>query len=144
LAIDIGAQRKLINNLNIGLAMRNLGPKMKFISEGYDLPLTLAIGAGLTIGGITLALDTNYEIIDENLKISFGTEYMPLQFITFRGGYFLSALQKSVSTNDDLFEQKDGLGGGLGLNISNYSLDYAIVPYEELGTTQRISLQISF
>jgi hypothetical protein len=142
LAIDIGAQRKLINNLNIGLAMRNLGPKMKFISEGYDLPLTVAIGAGLTIGGITLALDTNYEIIDENLKISFGTEYMPLQFISFRGGYFLNALNNAG--NKDLFEQKDGLGGGLGLNISNYSLDYAIVPYVDFGTTQRVSFILEF
>lgn len=145
IAVDIGFQRKIIGNLNLGITVRNLGPKMKFISERYNLPLTLGIGTGLTIGGITLAFDTNYEVVDENLKFSFGTEYLPVQFLSLRGGYCFNALKNATSSNDEtLFDLKDGLGGGIGLNILNYNLDYAIVPYSDFGTTQRISFIIKF
>jgi hypothetical protein len=144
IAIDLGIQRKLTNNLNFGTTIRNLGPKMKFISEGFNLPLTLGVGTGLTIGGITLALDTNYEVFNKSMKFSFGTEYLPLQFVSLRGGYFINALKGTTMDSKNLFDPKDGLGGGVGLNISNYSFDYAVVPYSDLGTTQRISVLASF
>jgi long-subunit fatty acid transport protein len=143
-AVDIGLQRKVTGNLNLGISVRNLGPKMKFISEGYNLPLTFVSGVGLNLGGITIAFDANYEVIDENLKFSLGTEYVPMQFLSLRGGYFLNAVKSSVDDDSDMFDPKNGLGGGLGLNILDYNLDYAVVPYSELGTTQRISFQIGF
>lgn len=144
IAVDIGLQRKITDSLNFGVTVRNLGPKMKFIQEGYNLPLTLGIGTGLTIGGVTLALDANYEIIDENLKLSFGTEYLPIQFLALRGGYFLTAIHNTAISDNELFEPKNGLGGGIGINVLNYNLDYAVVPYSDLGTTQRISFVVSF
>lgn len=145
IAVDVGLQRKLSENLNLGITLRNLGPKMKFIAEGYNLPLTLGIGTGLTIGGITLALDTNYEIIDRNVKLSFGTEYLPVQFLSLRGGYCFTALPNAAqSKNSGPFEFKEGLGGGVGINVLSYNLDYAIVPYSDLGTTHRISLVVDF
>ena len=144
-AVDLGLQRKLTNNLNLGLNLRNLGPNMKFIEESYNLPLSMGLGAGLNFGGVTLALDTNYEIIDRNMELSFGTEYAPIRFIALRGGYLISALKNTSNNNmGEVFKTKDGLSGGMGINVLNYSLDYAVVPYSDLGTTQRLSFLIGF
>src|SRR3989339_2005738 len=39
-AVDIGTQYDTsINNLKLGLSFQNIGPKMTFIQEGYNLPL---------------------------------------------------------------------------------------------------------
>ena len=144
-AVDLGLQQKLTNNLNLGLSLRNLGPNMKFIEESYNLPLSMGLGAGLNFGGVTLALDTNYEIIDRNMELSFGTEYAPIRFIALRGGYLISALKNTSNNNmGEVFKTKDGLSGGMGIRVLNYSLDYAVVPYSDLGTTQRLSFLIGF
>lgn len=142
-AVDIGLQREITPNMNLGFTLKNLGPKMKFISEGYDLPLLMGLGSSLTIGGITLAFDTNYNVVDKNINVSCGMEYLPIQILSLRGGYFLNAL-KETSQIEEVFTPKNGLGGGVGINIFNYCLDYAVVPYSDLGTTQRISLIAGF
>src|SRR3989339_1567203 len=140
-SVDLGLQQKLTGNLNLGLNLRNLGPNMKFIEESYNLPLSMGLGAGLNFGGVTLALDTNYEIVDRNMNLSFGTEYAPIRFIALRGGYLISALRNTSNNNmGEVFKTKDGLSGGMGIRVLNYSLDYAVVPYSDLGTTQRLSI----
>ncbi len=152
IAIDMGIQKKITDNINLGIVVRNFGPGIKFIKEKYNLPLTLGTGAGLTIGGVTLSLDTNYEINDKNIKLSFGTEYLPVKFLSLRGGYLIKfKMQKSkIKMNQNEIKMQneelnhDGLGGGIGINVLNYSLDYAVVPYSELGTTQRISFIVKF
>ena len=144
IAVDIGAQRKLGNIFSLGAAVKNIGPQMKFIDEGYSLPLTAGFGAGVSLGGITLACDMDYEIVDKNLKLSFGTQYMPLQFLSLRGGYFINALKGLSDQSNDIFDLRNGLGGGLGINLLGYSLDYAVVPYVDFGNTQRISLSAKF
>lgn len=145
IAIDLGVQKQISNIFNTGIALRNLGPQMSFITEGYNLPLTLSVGSGITIGGINIGLDTNYEIIDKKLKVSFGTEYVPLQFLSLRGGYFFNLLNEITGLSDnDISEPKDGFGGGIGIKVMKYSFDYAVVPYVDFGTTQRISLTAKF
>jgi len=39
---------------------------------------------------------------------------------------------------------KSGLGGGIGIKVLGYNLDYVFVPYAELGTTQRVSFSAKF
>lgn len=144
IALDMGLQKSVISNLNMGISLRNLGPNMRFISESYSLPLTFALGTSYRIGGVSIGFDTNYEIIDENIKVFFGTEYLPVQFLSIRGGYCVNALSSISGRDSEVFEVKDGLGGGVGLNILSYSIDYAIVPYVDFGNTHRISLIARF
>ncbi|MBN2408057.1 MAG: PorV/PorQ family protein [Elusimicrobia bacterium] len=144
-AVDLGLQRELGSGLSLGVAVRNLGPGMKFISETYSLPLTFSFGTGLVIGGIRLGADTSWEAADGNVKLAFGTEYLPVQFLSLRGGYFLNALRSAVEPDKEkLFSRKNGLGGGIGVKVLGYRLDYAVVPYAELGTTQRMSFLFQF
>ncbi len=143
-AVDAGIHKNLSaisKNLNLGIALKNLGPKMKFINEGYSLPVTLSSGLGYTYGALTLSVDADYEPIDENFKVSLGTQWQPIPYLSVRGGYFLNLLKSATESQYEAFSlPTKGLGGGLGLNISEYSLNYAVVPYSDLGTTQRVSI----
>jgi long-subunit fatty acid transport protein len=47
----------LIPHLKAGVVVENIGPQLKFISEGYDLPASISAGVGYTLGPLLLALD---------------------------------------------------------------------------------------
>jgi hypothetical protein len=46
LAFDFGLLTHLPYPLQLGFSIRNFGPRMKFINEGYSLPLVVAFGLG--------------------------------------------------------------------------------------------------
>ena len=141
-AIDIGTlYNTAIKNLTVGFSFQNLGPKMTFISEGYNLPLTATLGAGYNIkNAITVALDIKQKIYDNKTEISFGTEYTPINLLALRVGYLKSLNPEDVSKIADF----KGLGGGLGLRVLNFSTDYAFIPYGDLGNTHRMSFSVKF
>ncbi|MDO8735238.1 MAG: PorV/PorQ family protein [Elusimicrobiota bacterium] len=140
-AVDIGSLYHFTAlPLTAGFSFQNLGPKMTFISEGYNLPLTATLGAGYNIkNAITLALDIKQKIYDKKTEISFGTEYTPITPLALRVGY-LKSLNSKFSTLNDF----KGIGGGLGLRVLNFSTDYAFVPYGDLGNTHRISFTVKW
>ncbi|MFA5780107.1 MAG: PorV/PorQ family protein [Elusimicrobiota bacterium] len=141
-AIDIGTLYNTgIKNLTAGLSFQNLGPKMTFISEGYNLPFTATLGAGYNIkNAITVALDIKQKIYDNKTEISFGTEYTPITPLALRVGYLKSLNPEDVSKISEF----KGIGGGLGLKILNFSTDYAFIPYGDLGNTHRVSFSVRF
>ena len=144
-AIDAGYLKELSENVNIGVALRNIGPKMTFLSTGYNLPLTASAGLGFSKWNLMAITDINYEIIDEKLKLSVGLEYTIFKLMAFRIGYFRDVIRNDFGSEDsNLFKQKNGLSGGIGISVLNYSVDYAMVPYAELGNTHRISLGAKF
>lgn len=150
-AIDIGQiYNTAINNLNIGLAVQNIGPDMKFIEEPYSLPLTVLVGAGYRIlGGLTLGMDVKHQVIDNRTSLSFGTEYLLVNSLALRAGYLMKLLKsdsdvgETPGVNNDL-GRLTGIGAGLGFRLGTTSVDYAFVPYGDLGNTHRISFLISF
>ena len=141
-ALDIGTQyATTIKNLKLGLSFQNIGPKMTFIQEGYNLPLTATIGLGYTLKrAITFALDIKRRVYDNKTEISFGTEVTPINLISLRAGY-LKAINPETITSISNFK---GIGGGLGLRISKFATDYAFVPYGDLGNTHRLSFSVKF
>ena len=140
-AIDVGTlYNTSIKNLTLGFSFQNLGPKMTFISEGYNLPLTATLGAGYNIkNAIMVALDIKQKIYDQKTEISFGTEYTPITPLALRVGYLKSLDPSRVTLHD--FK---GFGGGLGMRILNFSTDYAFVPYGDLGNTHRLSFSVKW
>ncbi|MFH1957408.1 MAG: hypothetical protein ABIJ15_02905 [bacterium] len=144
--IDMGAQTTVVN---FGLTIRNLGPKMKFIDEKYALPLSITAGGAYSlIGAFNLAMDLTYEPVDKKRTICFGTEFFPMQFFALRAGYLFQAIEALYNSDSNLPSSKiagqHGLGGGIGIKVLGYNLDYAFVPYFELGTTQRVSFSAKF
>ncbi|MFH1957034.1 MAG: PorV/PorQ family protein [bacterium] len=148
-AIDAGVMRKISGRVNLGLTIRNLGPKMEFIDEKYSLPLSVIAGTSYNLVGIfNLAMDIAYEPVDKKRTICLGTEFFPMQFFALRAGYLFQAVGALYNSGNNISNSKvteqNGLGGGIGIKVLGYNLDYAIVPYSNLGTTQRISFTAKF
>jgi len=141
-AVDIGTQYDTsIKNLKLGLSFQNIGPKMTFIQEGYNLPLTATVGLGYTLKrAITFAFDLKRNIYDNKTEISFGTEVTPINLLALRVGYLKSVNPETIASISNF----KGIGGGLGLRISKFSTDYAFVPYGDLGNTHRLSFAVKF
>ncbi|MFC1521731.1 PorV/PorQ family protein [Elusimicrobiota bacterium] len=147
-AMDLGTiWNTPLNNLAMGLTARNLGPKMKFYDEPYNLPLVFSAGAAYAVPlGISLAVDVSHMPYENKQSISFGTEYMASPNVALRAGYLLPlAAQLGNKTNipTNSFAPK-GLDFGFGLNAFGTRMDYAIVSFGELGNTHRLSLGFKF
>lgn len=135
IAVDLGALVKTgMANLNVGIAVRNLGPQLKFISAGYDLPLTLAAGINYSLPKINLTSDINY--YDAKVTIGVGMEYKLIKALALDLGY--------KAGKDNKLGGLSGLSAGLGFKINKINLTYAWVPYGELNDTHRISLGVKF
>ena len=93
-------------------------------------------------------MDVTYEPVDKKRIIGFGTEFFPMQYIALRAGYLFQAVEALYNSDSNLSNNKiagqHGLGGGIGIKILGYNLDYAFVPYSGLGNTQRVSFSAKF
>jgi hypothetical protein len=142
-AVDLGAQYKVKNALNnkltLGLVAQNIGTQIKFINEADPLPFNIKLGGAYEIKSNWLAvLDVNAPI-DDMVNVGAGTEYCykvkeEIGLIG-RAGY---------NTQNSQTGGLNGVSAGIGIKYTDYCLDYAFVPYGELGNTQRISLAIKF
>ena len=112
------------------MALQNIGPEVKYQGDSEQLPLTVRAGVayGLTLGETenTVTLDMLKERTG-NFTFAFGGESVIYKMMAARGGFTMS--------ND----AGVGLTAGLGWNLGNLTIDYAIVPYGTLGLTNRVS-----
>lgn len=133
-AVDLGAKKQLNKKLIIGAAVQNIGTKMKFVEEEDPLPLNLKAGGAYFLrGNLLLALDANVPA-DNDINLCFGGEYryQVNEKIKVSGRLGYNTKTKNI----------DGIKGftcGLGAVFQGYGIDYAFVPYGELGNTHRIS-----
>jgi hypothetical protein len=137
-AVDLGGMYTSGNGLVVGLNIQHLGTKMKFIEESFGLPLNFNFGIAYKLidGALTLAADTNIPS-DNNVNVGFGADYRIMGMFDLRVGY-----RYTVGGND--LGTVSGLRAGVGFGVGSYKLDYAFVPYGDLGQSHRISLVASF
>lgn len=140
-AIDVGWQYKaLIKGLSIGLAMQNLGPKMKFMDEGSALPLTARAGMGyMVLDNILLSFDVNRQVNDKKTVFSFGSEYALFSSLFIRAGYL-----KNAVSGGSILAANDGFKAGFGFKLSSFNLDYAVTPFGDIGRAHTVSLGVGF
>jgi len=162
--VDIGAIYKIprIPELSIGGCFQNFGGQTKaFITKKESIPFSLDLGmaykaqmkavknqtsteakpdnserqpsSNIQPGSLTIAFAVVFPV-DESINARLGLEYRFSNGIAFRGGY------KTGSG----FDFPSGLSGGIGYDSSAYQIDYAFVPYGELGNTHRVSFTIQF
>ncbi|MBD3271531.1 MAG: PorV/PorQ family protein [Elusimicrobia bacterium] len=139
-ALDCGAlYHTPISNLDIGMSISNIGPGQKFISERDPLPLLMRLGGAYRLLNDTLliASDLDHYLIDQKLYAGLGCEYWLLNMIGLRAGY-------RHGYHTDSLGSIVGLTGGVSLRAFNIQLDYAFVPFGELGDTHRFSLSAKF
>jgi len=127
----------------LGFAIQNIGPGIKFIKESDPLPLNIKAGIARTLelksieSKLTLAFDVNAPI-DNVPNAHFGTEFVYGKMkdveLAARLGY------KTTGIKD--LNALSGLSAGGGFVWKRMAIDYVWVPYGDLGNTHRISLTI--
>ena len=134
---DIGIKSKtMIPGLTAAISVRNLGTEIKYVTEGYEAPRLVALGAAyrkmLPWSGNALLVSA--EIVspnDNDTRIALGAEYSFREFLFGRAGY------RSGLENEDF-------SFGFGVSYLKLRFDYGFVPYSDLGNSHRFSLFYGF
>ena len=140
-AVDLGTiyEVPVVRDLSIGFTVKNLGLQTKaFIEEKHDLPLLFDIGLGYSMFSKSLRLGLDlYKPQEGDFNVNVGGEY------NWKGLAYLRTGYRSMGEDLKTGSGKDSLTGfcvGLGLNMKMYQMEYAFVPFNELGYTHRVSL----
>lgn len=147
-AMDLGLMSPTpIPHLSFGASVRNLGPQIKFDSQTYDLPLILSVGTAYQMNGaLNVSLDLHSRPKENQFAFSLGTELAPIKTITLRAGYLTQlgdALSRQRRDSQSL-SNFIGFTAGMGFRVRQFSLDYSVTPFGELGNTQNFTMATWF
>ena len=142
LAADLGLMYRLKDGrTNIGVSASNLGVQLSGLSEEHKDPLPILIRAGLSHKLRELPLTVSGEGVlpsDNDFYGAFGLEFQPKKLpLALRAGY--SSFGSNYKTDGD----KDGTAGfsfGAGFRFPKINIDYAFLPYADLGSLHRVNL----
>ncbi|MEW6040403.1 MAG: PorV/PorQ family protein [Elusimicrobiota bacterium] len=127
----------VLSDFRFALALKNMGSGLKFVNKSYPLPFDARLGVYWKRSEkLGFAVDFS-QPNDNYLFISGAAEYEPIKFIALRGGYRyrLGGLELGDIT---------GVSAGLGMNFSQFRVDYSFTPFGVLGNSQRISIIFDF
>lgn len=123
--------------LRLGFAMQNLGGKMKLGTEEEHVPSNWRLGASKEISAGVMDITGAFDIVkreNEPAYVRVGAEFVYDKLLAMRTGY---EFQNSLSADNTL-------RFGCGFIFNKITLDYALVPYQNLGTTHRFALAYKF
>jgi hypothetical protein len=132
-AVDAGALYALpvVPNLSLGLSVQNMGPTVKFQAANENLPFNVRGGAAYVFNVIgqksVVSLDVSKER-SASAIVQGGAETVIAKAMAVRLGF---------NTGNDAGPK---VTAGVGWTYRQFSLDYAFVPYGDLGVTNRISV----
>ncbi|MGH1364083.1 MAG: PorV/PorQ family protein [Calditrichia bacterium] len=129
-----------LRSLDFGMMLRNFGPEVKYVDEGYPLPQIFAIGlSGMLLGDegdafLMPSEDHNvlfaYDLAqtrDHSQQQHLGVEYSYRSLISLRSGYKVNFDEESWTA-------------GFGINVNRFKLDYSYNDFGEfLGNVQRFT-----
>jgi len=122
---NFGMQNKINKNLSWGIVLQNLGGKV-----GDDpLPLMMRVGFMWVRSALTTAVELEVPN-DNDARIKAGFEWQLVPQLALRAGY----------QGDQ--DEGSGITLGLGLATQKFTMDYAYVPFGDLGNTNRVSFAI--
>lgn len=137
LALDLGARYKTsVEGLNAALTAQNLGTSL----ASDPLPLTTRLGAAYRLRGLPLlaAADIESLWLEKRHTLDLGAEVRAAEALALRAGYRVG------QSRDELGSGLVGFSAGLGLRFEGIALDYAFVPFGDLGNTHRLTLSTRF
>lgn len=152
-AADLGLLYRLEGTpYSFGAALTNLGTRVKFEEESFPLPVKLKAGAAAAFAAqrLTLALDAEFPN-DSPAAVRAGAEYRGLEGIALRLGWrTVTSGQRDAILGRGFGDDVSGVAGmygffaGAGFAYSGFTLDYALLPYGDLGTAHRFSVGMKF
>ncbi|NQV13933.1 PorV/PorQ family protein [bacterium] len=139
-AFDFGTiYRTGWKSLAFGMSVRNFSDEVTFESEGFQLPLTFALGISMDVFDLRSEMPENQDLLvsvdalhyrSHAEQIRIGLEYKPIDMLSFRAGY--------MSSNDE-----NDVSFGLGIQQFGLVFDYAYEPFGRLGDIQRMTVRFS-
>jgi hypothetical protein len=138
-SIDTGILCRINNTWGLGFCIQNISTKT---TRNFPLPLNFKAGISYLSRRIITGIDIN-KPVDNNISIHTGLEYIITELCRLRIGYryYLTDNKLDMYTKDKLY----GITLGIGIKFhNNYYLNYAFLPYGDLGVTHHVSLLIRF
>jgi hypothetical protein len=116
----------IVSFLKAGVAVQNIGPGIKFISQADPMPLNFKGGVSVKLGPVLVAADVN-QPMDNKLRFNAGTEVGIKNLLFLRGGY----------------NTANSFSAGLGIRWMKLGIDYSFTPYKDINPSHRISALLS-
>lgn len=139
-AADLGVMKRISlagREFTAALTAQNLGPGIKFNSRRYDLPAALKAGLSRRLPDGTVVDMDIWKYIDNYPYAAIGAQ-KPLGGKFFlRGGY-------KYRFNGNELGAWSGAAVGIGFNYKNFSFDYALNPYGDLGYAHKLGVSWFF
>lgn len=121
-----------------GIAVRNVGPGLRFLDETSPLPLTLAFGLGWRVpAGLLLAVDFKHRPRSRSSELSSGGELAVFKGLSLRAGLDAQIVRGGSAYGSSVLE---GFAAGFGWRGKAFSVDYAMTPFGPLGRLQGFSM----
>lgn len=136
-ALDLGIQwRPASVPVEFGAMVANLGSDLRYDRDEEPLPRLLRVGAAARLweGRVRLHVDGEFAR-NEDPHLMAGLELTPFPAVTFRGGY-----DGRVDGNG----AGKGWTVGAGFRVQAFTLDYAYIPFGNLGDNHRVGLTFRF
>lgn len=141
-AVDIGITWPMLEKkLWLAVSGQNFGAGTKFKDEVDTLPINVRVGASyLFTKSFLLALDANFPR-DNNPNAAIGAEYKGslTEKLSLAGRIGFNS-----RVTRDIDKGLSSLSAGFGFEWKTYGIDFAWVPFGNLGNSYRISLSAKF
>jgi hypothetical protein len=126
-------------DLRLGGSVQNIGTETKFLNDSDPLPLTFRLGASARPFTKDLLLSSDLIMPrDHDIGFALGGEYRK----TIRRS-IIAKIRSGYRTDTDV-SGLSGVAAGGGLEFGRVSLDFAWVPFGDLGNSYRYSLHVKF
>ncbi len=139
-AADLGMQYKEFEGMTLGLAVRNLGTGIEYVSDEEDLPLNVAAGASYSGdhygGDLLLSMEVPYFVNEKETLILAGAEFIYNGMLALRGGYRVNL--------DDTSGEDVPVTLGVGIIWNNYLIDYGVGLASDLSSPHNISVTLLY
>ncbi|MDZ7359222.1 MAG: PorV/PorQ family protein [candidate division KSB1 bacterium] len=144
-AVDVGFiyQSGIMDNLTFAGGVFNLGKERSaFIKTKERLPLNFQFGISKKLAHLPLLYCLSLiKYQEEELRFRAGGEFTLSKGLLMRLGYDSVRSDQKVGTDGDRFA---GLSFGLGLAVDDYTLDYSLSSFGEVGSLNRLSFSMTF
>lgn len=133
--VDLGLLYKT-QAFSAGLALQNIGT-----GGAYSMPMAVRTGASVLAlvmreHKLLIALNLDY-IFKDAPYAGLGAEYVFAKILSLRAGYRYKFSENNTGG-------LTGLTAGAGVDINGLTIDYAFVPFGDLGLTHRVTLNMEF
>jgi hypothetical protein len=141
LAVDAGLLYRLRDGrTNLGLSASNLGVQLSSLSPEHKDALPIIVRGGVSHRTMELPLTVSLEAVyptDNDVYGSIGLEIHPNIPIALRAGY--SSYGQNYKTGGSK-DNTTGFSFGAGFKLAKIAIDYAFLPYADLGSLHRVGL----